>query len=90
MAKTVLTVVKQVRQVACMGQTRNVYTILVRNPVGKRPRGRPRNRWKDIRMDLTEIGWKWVDWIHVAQDRDQWRALVNMAIVFHKRREFLD
>jgi hypothetical protein len=34
--------------------------------------------WDDnIRMNLGAIGWKGVDWIHLAQDRDQWRALVN-------------
>jgi hypothetical protein len=31
-------------------------------------------------MDLREIGWKFVDWIHVAQDRDQWQVLVNMVM----------
>jgi hypothetical protein len=30
-------------------------------------------------MDLREIGWDDADWIHLAQDRDKWRALVNMA-----------
>jgi len=51
---------------------------LVRKPEGKRPLGRPRRRWEDnIKMDLREIGWEDVDWIHLAQDRDQWRALVN-------------
>jgi hypothetical protein len=45
---------------------------------GKRPLGRPRHRWVDnIRMDLGETGWGGVDWIDLAQDRDQWRALVN-------------
>jgi hypothetical protein len=40
--------------------------------------GRPRLRWEDyIRMDLREIWWEDVDWIHVAQNKDQWRALVN-------------
>jgi hypothetical protein len=39
---------------------------------------RPRHRWEDIiKMDLREIGWEGVDWIHLAQDRDQWRVLVN-------------
>jgi hypothetical protein len=31
----------------------------------------------NIKMNLTEIGWEGVDWIDLAQDRDQWRALVN-------------
>jgi hypothetical protein len=52
--------------------------ILVGKPEGKRPLGRPRRRWVDsIEMDLKEIGWDGVDWIDMAQDRDQWRALVN-------------
>jgi hypothetical protein len=61
-----------------MGETRNVYRILVGNAEGKRPLGRPTCRWVDnIRTDLREIGWDGMDWIDVAQDRDQWRALVN-------------
>jgi hypothetical protein len=48
----------------------------VRKPEGKRSRGRPRCRWKDnIKMDLREIGWGGMDWIDLAQDRDEWRAL---------------
>jgi hypothetical protein len=51
---------------------------LVENPEGKRPLGRPRRRWMDnIKMDLTEIGWDGKYWIDLAQDRDQWRALLN-------------
>jgi hypothetical protein len=47
----------------------------------KRPPGGPRRRWVDnIKMDLREIGWDGMDWINVAQDRDQWRALVNMVM----------
>jgi hypothetical protein len=34
----------------------------------------------NIKMDLTEMGWSGVDWINLAQDRDQWRALVNTVI----------
>jgi len=46
---------------------------LDRKPEGKRPRGRPRHRWKDnITMAVKEIGWEGLDWIHVDQDRDQW------------------
>jgi hypothetical protein len=48
---------------------------------GKRPLGRPRRRWVDnIKMDLREIEWNGMDWIDLAQDRDQWRALVNAVI----------
>jgi hypothetical protein len=54
---------------------------LVAKPEGKRPLGRARRRWEDnIRMDLREIGWAGMDWIDVARDRDQWRALVNTVM----------
>jgi hypothetical protein len=50
-------------------------------PEGKIPLGRPRRRWVDIsKIDLREIGWDCVDWTKLAQDRDQWRALVNMVM----------
>jgi hypothetical protein len=55
--------------------------ILVRKQEGKRPLGRPRRMWVDnIYMDLREIGWDGMDWIHLARDRDQWRALVNTVM----------
>jgi hypothetical protein len=61
-----------------MEVTRNAYTILVGKPGGKRPLGRPRRRWVDnIEMDLRVIGWDGMDWIELAQDRDQWTAVVN-------------
>jgi hypothetical protein len=61
-----------------MREKRNAHRILVGKPEGKRPLGRPRRRRVDnIKMDLREIGWDGVDWIDMAQDRDQWRALVN-------------
>jgi hypothetical protein len=64
-----------------MEETRNAYRILVGKPEGKRPLGRQRRRSVDnIKMDLREIGWDGIDWIHLAQDRDQWRALVNTVI----------
>jgi len=60
---------------------RNAYKILVGKPEGKRPLGRPRRRWEDnIRMDLREIGWEVVYWIHLAQDRDQGRVVVNTVM----------
>jgi hypothetical protein len=63
------------------GEKMNAYKILVRKPEGKRPLGRPRRRWEDnIKMDLKEIGWGGIDWIDLAQDRDQWRALVNTVM----------
>jgi hypothetical protein len=52
--------------------------LLVGKPEGKKPLGRPRRRWVDrIKIDLKEIGWDGMDWVELAQDRDQWRALVN-------------
>jgi hypothetical protein len=63
-----------------MGEKKNAYRILVGKPEGKRPPGRPRRRWVDIKMDLREIGCDGVDWIDLAQDRDQWRALVNTVM----------
>jgi hypothetical protein len=67
--------------VARLGEKRNAYRILVGKPEGTRPLGRPRRRWVDnIKMDLREIGWDGMDWIDLAQDRDQWKALVNTVI----------
>jgi hypothetical protein len=64
-----------------MGEKRNACRILVGKPEGKRPLGRPRRRWVDnIKMDLRGIRWDGVDWIDMAQDRDQWRALVNTVL----------
>jgi hypothetical protein len=63
------------------GEKKNVYRILVGKPEGERSLGRPRRRWVDnIKMDLTETGWDGVDWIDMAQDRDQWWALVNTVM----------
>jgi hypothetical protein len=54
--------------------------MLMRKPEGKRPLGRPRCRLVvKIKLDLREMGWVGMDWIDLAQDRDQWRALVNTA-----------
>jgi hypothetical protein len=69
------------RHVACMGEGRNVYRVLVGMPEEKRPLERPRSRWEDgIKMDLREIGWGGVAWIHLAQDRDHWWAVVNTVM----------
>jgi hypothetical protein len=63
------------------GEKRNAHRILVGNPEGKRPLGRPRRRWVDnIKMDLREIGRDDIDWIDLAQDRDQCRALLNAVM----------
>jgi hypothetical protein len=67
--------------VARIREKRNAYKILVGKPEGKRPLGRTRSRWEDNnRMDLREIKLGGMDWIDLAQDRDQWRALVNTVM----------
>jgi hypothetical protein len=64
------------RSCSTNAEKRNAYRILVGNSEGKRL-GRPRRRWVDnIKMNLREIGWDGMDWIDLAQDRDQLRALV--------------
>jgi hypothetical protein len=63
-----------------MGETMNAYRILVGKPEGKRPLGRPRHRWVDnIKKDFRDRMGS-TDWIELAQDRDQWRALVNTVM----------
>jgi hypothetical protein len=58
------------RYVACMGELRNSYKILVRKPEGRRPLRRHKHRWEDnIRLCLREIGWEGVDWIHLPRGR---------------------
>jgi len=67
-------------KVACMGETRSAYWVLAGKREG-RPRGRPRQRWEDnIKMDFQEVGCGGRDWIELAQDRDRWRALVNVVM----------
>ena len=63
---------------ACMGDRRGAYRVLVGTYDGKRPLGRPRHRWKDdIKLDLQEVAWEGMDWIALAQVRDRWWTLVN-------------
>jgi len=67
--------------VACTGERRRVYRVLVGKPEGKSPLGRSRSRWKDnIKMVLQEVGCGGMDWMELAQDRDRWRALVNAVM----------
>ena len=67
--------------VACMGEERGVYRVLVGKPEGKRPLGRPRRRWvNNIRMDLQEVGCGYMDWIRLALDRDRWRTLLSAVM----------
>jgi hypothetical protein len=53
-----------------MRDTRNAYKIIVGKPVGNRPFGRPRRRWR----------WKGVEWMHLVHDRDQWRVVLKTVI----------
>jgi hypothetical protein len=58
-----------------------LFFILVGKPEAQRPLGRSRCRWEEnIIMDLREIGWEGVDWMHLTQDRDQWQTLVNIVM----------
>jgi hypothetical protein len=64
-----------------MKERRGEYRVLVGNPVGKKPLGRPRSRWEDnIKMELQEVGCGGMDWIEPAQDRDRWRTIVKEAM----------
>jgi hypothetical protein len=82
----IVTVIKARRMrwaghVVLMGEIRSAHNILVGRPEGRRPLGRPRHRWEDnIKMDLREIEFGDVDWIHLAQDRDMWQAVVNTVM----------
>jgi hypothetical protein len=73
---------KWARNVMRIGETRNTYKFLVGKPDGNSPLGKPRRRREDNRLNLREVVWKVVDWIHLAQDRDQLRASVNTVMNF--------
>jgi hypothetical protein len=64
-----------------MRDGRKVCRVLVEKPKGKGLLGRPRCRWEDgLKMDLREIGWECVEWIHLALDWGRWRVLVNAVM----------
>jgi hypothetical protein len=63
-----------------MGEGRGIYRVLVGKPEGKRPLGRSRHRWEDIKMDLQAVEYGGMDWIKLAQDMDRWWALVNAVM----------
>jgi hypothetical protein len=73
--------------VPCSQDPTSAYKILVEESEGRRPLGRPRRRCEgNIKMDLRIIGLEVVDWIHLAQHRHWWQALVNMVTFgFHKK-----
>jgi hypothetical protein len=63
------------------GEKRNACGLLVGKLEGKRPLGKPRHRWVyNIKMDLGEIKWDRKDWVDLAQDTDQWKALINTVM----------
>jgi hypothetical protein len=63
------------------GEKMNAYSILVGKPEGRRQLGRPRRRWVDnVKIHVRVIGWDDMDWIDLAQDRYQWRVLVNTEV----------
>ena len=67
--------------VACMGEERGVYRVLVEKPEGRSPLERPRRRWvHNIRTDLQDVGCGYMDWIGQDQDRDRWRTLVSAVM----------
>jgi ribosome biogenesis protein Tsr3 len=64
-----------------IGETRNAYRILVIKPEEKRPLGRQERSLVDnIKMSLIEIGWRVMNWIYLAQNRDHWRVLLNTVM----------
>jgi hypothetical protein len=70
-----------VGHVAWVREMRNACNILVGVSKRNSPLARPKRRWEDnIRIDFREVWWKCVVWIHLAKDRDQWRALMNMVM----------
>jgi hypothetical protein len=65
------------------GERRGANRVLLGKPEGSKLLGRLRRRWEDnIKMDLQEVGCGYTDWIEMAQDRDRWRALVNVVMNF--------
>jgi hypothetical protein len=69
---------------ACSTHRRDVKCIqnFYGKPEGKKPRIRPRRRCEDsIRMDVREIVWEVVKWMHLAQERDKWWALVKKIVI---------
>jgi hypothetical protein len=64
-----------------MGERMGVYRVLVGKPEGKRRLGRPRHRWEDhIKMAVQEVECEGIDWNNLAQDRNRWRALVDVVM----------
>jgi hypothetical protein len=66
-----------------MGARTGAYRLLVGKSEGKRPLGRPRQRWLDsVENDLQEVGWGTMNWIDLAEDGDSWWAVVSAVMNF--------
>jgi hypothetical protein len=73
--------IKWVGHLAFMRELRNAYNVLIRKPERNRPLRRCRCRWEgNIRMDLKEIGWEGVDWMHLAEDMDHFWSCGNTVM----------
>ena len=85
-SSTIVQVIKSWRMIwaghlACMGESRGVYRVLVGKPQGKRPLGWPRHKLEDnIKMDLQEVGFEDMDWIDVVEDKDRWQSRMNAVM----------
>jgi sensor domain CHASE-containing protein len=63
------------------GERRDAYRILARKPDGKRPLGRPRRGWwAKSKIYFKEVVWQGEGWIDLAEGKDKWRAVVNVAM----------
>jgi hypothetical protein len=59
--------IRLAEHVACIGERRSIYRVLMGNPHGKRPLGIPKRIWEDnIKIDLQEVEWRDMDWIYLA------------------------
>jgi hypothetical protein len=64
-----------------VGERRDRDRVLVGRPERKRQRGKPMSRWEgNIIVGIQELEYGGVNWIDLAQDKDRWRAVVNMVM----------
>jgi hypothetical protein len=73
--------IRWAKKVESAGENKNAYRFLVGKSEGKRPLARPRCRYENnTKMEVTKVGWGGINLIHLVQDRDQRRAIVNTVI----------